>query len=140
MTIEYKYIALDGTEFSNEQDCIKYEFDIMLGFNSVIMYDADTGIQTIEEGESFTEFVKRAFGSAGFIYIIDPKEAKPFLEWIEDYYGYETSGLTPKNANPNTAYYYNEYREKWQSFESYFDYGEVLKFIKKTIEKEVSKE
>ena len=79
MTIEYTYIADDGTEFDNEEECQAYEDSIKHNLEGVVFFNDSKDILTeLQDIDYYTQFML----------IVDPKKAKDLFDWLYDYCGF----------------------------------------------------
>ncbi|MBQ6397391.1 MAG: hypothetical protein IJI06_04485 [Oscillospiraceae bacterium] len=81
MEIRYTYIADDGTEFDNEEECRAYEDALKVSFSSVVIFDENKNILSHDweeiEGNDF------------YIVIVDKPEAEKLFDKLSDYISFE---------------------------------------------------
>lgn len=101
MEIKNIYIADDGEEFENEEDCIAYE-EQMKSIDGVELFT-----YTFENctGQGGAE----AFDHAIYIYIRDPDRAEKYFTYVQNQTGYEM----PTNYVPGDCLRYDENSDAW---------------------------
>lgn len=98
------YISDDGEEFDSEEECLEYENKIN-SFDSVLLFDSKKNLIKNKISEIAYE---RAF----YIYVLDTKRAKTFLEWIHSESGY----AVPDYIRAGELYFYDESTNKFKSY------------------------
>ncbi len=80
MTVEYTYIAFDGTEFFDKDECLAYEKSVHESMNSAIFYDDERNI---------VDAKKDGTGDVYYIRIVNAKQASELFHWLNDQFGME---------------------------------------------------
>lgn len=80
MTIEYTYVADDGAEFDNEEECRAYEDSIKHNLEGVVFFNDNKDILTeLQDINYYTQSML----------IVNPKQAKDLFDWLYGYCGME---------------------------------------------------
>ena len=88
MKIVTTYVADDGTEFDNEEECREYENRQKMNFESVVLFD-DTFYR-------LTEPTSGTFEAVWYMKILDGKKATDLIGRVDDQCGVCMSGLPDK--------------------------------------------
>lgn len=102
MTIEYTYIADDGTEFDNEEECRAYEDALKVQFDSVVIFDENKNILSHDweeiEGNDF------------YIVIVAAEPARELFDKLGDYISFKK----PKfEVHAGDVLAWDLYSEEW---------------------------
>ncbi|GEM_PF-6215867 len=101
MTIKNIYIADDGEEFENEDDCLWYEEQL----------------KAIDGVDLFTYTFEKcndlggcdAYEHATYMFIRDPDKAEKYFQYILEQYGYDS----PKDLKPGDCFRLDAHTEEW---------------------------
>lgn len=104
MKIRKIYISNDGEEFDSEEECLEHE-DRLNSIDSVMLFDSKKKLITDKNPST-------AYERACYIYILDTRRAKAFLEWIHSECGY----AVPNLVREGELYFYDEPTNKFNSY------------------------
>jgi len=104
MKIREIYISDDGEEFDSKEECLEHE-ERLNSIDSVMLFDSKKKLIT-DKNPSV------AYERACYIYILDTKRAKAFLEWIHSECGY----AVPSLVRAGELYFYDESTNKFNSY------------------------
>lgn len=102
MTIEYTYIADDGTEFDNEEECRAYEDSLKVAFDSVVIFDENKNVLS----HDWEEIEGRDF----YMVIVAAEPARELFDKL----GYYISFEKPKfEVHAGDVLAWDLYSEEW---------------------------
>ncbi len=103
MTIRKIYISKDDEEFDTKEECLAHE--AMLDTSGkLLMFDEDGELLNSEDPGKDYEY-------STYLYILNAENAQPFLNWIENIYGYDT----PEDISDNELYFYNNETNRYEN-------------------------
>lgn len=80
MEIRYTYIAEDGSEFDDEDECVAYEEGANKNLDSVVFFnDGFDILNSLQDIDYYTQFML----------VVNPKRAKDLFDWLYGYCGME---------------------------------------------------
>ncbi len=104
MEIRKIYISDDGEEFDSEEECLEHE-DKINSFDSVLLFDSKKNLIK-------NKIPEISYEQAYYIYVLNTKRAKTFLEWIHSEYRY----AIPDYLRAGELYFYEESTNKFKSY------------------------
>ena len=109
MKIVTTYIAFDGEEFANKEDCLEYEAEMRKGTDKVMFYTHD--MKPIKD--VFGEEMDRIF----FI-VVNTVEDIEVIERILDYHGWDTPWSYNNLCRLAGLYYWGNKDEEWHHWQT----------------------
>lgn len=125
MRIEYTYIADDGTEFDNEEECREYENRQKMNFESVVLFD--------DTFHRLTEPTSGTFEAVWYMKILDGKKATDLIDWVNDQCGICMDGLPDKLKEGEIYAWDNGYGTWYNPAELAKKYQDVVDAIEKAV-------
>ena len=120
------YIADDGTQFDNQDDCEFYETMTECSATCPIMSD---GITTFTFKDICGESAITAFDHINFLVFRDANEYRALWKVNDDYLGYTLPDFFPDRVNYPIRFYYDKERNygEWVNLDEELDYLQTMK-------------
>ncbi len=120
MTEITKYLADDGTEFEDKDECLDYERKQKLGdLKGLKFYDSDFNELTIDQAENCEQLISDAY----YIKCTDGNDLDNFKEVLDEEYcgwsGFDCAGW--RNVDREGLFFFDKDSDCWMSWDEWYD-------------------